>query len=99
MSRGEPLSPLSDLPANVLALVANAFALVGLGRTHLADLRGDLTDLLLRDALDDDLGRGRNLEGDALRRLDHNRMRIADVEPEVGALRRGAIADALQLEP
>ena len=52
-------APLPDLPADVLALVADALALVRLGRAHLADLGGDLADLLLVDALDDDLRRRR----------------------------------------
>src|SRR5205823_4350527 len=89
----------TDLPADVLALVADALALVRLGRAHLANLRGDLADLLLRDPLDDDLGWHRHLERNALRGLDHDRVRVADIEPEVRALHRGTVADALQLEP
>ena len=38
---------LAGLAADVLALVADALALVGLGRTHRADLRGDLPHRLL----------------------------------------------------
>src|SRR5713101_2429553 len=84
--------------SHVLACVADAFALVRLGRTHLPYLGRDLADLLLVDALDDDLRRDRHLEGDPLRRLHHDGMGEADVQPEIGALQRRAIADALQLE-
>src|SRR5262245_15191057 len=91
-------SPLADLAAHVLALVADALALVRLGRTHGADLGSRLADLLLVDALDDDLGRHRNLEGDAVARLHHHRVRIADCELEVGSAERRAVADALDLE-
>src|SRR6266550_203985 len=98
MSPGEPLRALADFPANVLAFVADALALVWLGRAHLSDLCRGLSDLLLVDALDDDLRIGRNLERDPLRRLDHNWMRIADVQPEIRALQSGAVADSLQLE-
>src|ERR1700730_316952 len=98
MSPGEPLRPLTDLAAHVLAVVADALALVRLGRAALADLRGCLSHLLLVHALDDDLGVRGDLEGDPLGRLDHDRMRVADVELQIGALQRGAIADSLQLE-
>src|SRR3954464_12968017 len=98
MSPGEPLSPLPDLAAHVLALVADPLALVRLGRAHLANLGGGLPDLLLVDALDDDLRVGRNLERDSLTRFHYDRVRVADVEPEISALQRGAIANALQLE-
>src|SRR5207247_3794840 len=87
-----------DLSADVLALVPDALALVRLRRPHLADLRGDLTDLLLVDALDPDLGRCRHLEGDAEWRLDRDRMRVADVELERRPAQRRAVADALDLE-
>src|SRR5262249_37292555 len=59
----------------------------------------DLADLLLVGALDDDLRRRRNLEGDARGGFLYHRMRIADVELDGGAADRGAIADALDLEP
>src|SRR5438128_7658972 len=89
---------LTYFASHVLALIADALALVRLGRAHLSHLGRDLTDLLLVDALDDDLGRDRHLEGDPLRRLHHDGMGEADVQPEIGALQRRAVADALQLE-
>src|SRR4051812_30735252 len=70
---------LTNLPADVLALVTDALALVWLGRPHLADLGRDLADLLLVDALDDDLGRGRNVVGDPRGRVLDDRVREADV--------------------
>src|SRR5207244_3473762 len=82
---------LADLPADVLALVADALALVRLGRAHLADLGGRLPDHLLVRALDEDLRRRRHLEGDALARLDRDSVRIADAQLEIGALERGAV--------
>src|SRR5690348_4894520 len=92
------LGTLADLPADVLALVADALALVRLGRAHLADLGGRLADHLLVGSLDEDLRRRRHLEGDALARLDRDRVGVADVELEVGALERGAVADTLDLQ-
>src|SRR4051812_23632888 len=89
---------LTDLPGHVLVRVPDALALVRLGRAHLADPRGDLADDLLGVALHDDLGRDGNLELDALRRLDRDRVRVADLKLDVAALERGAVADALDLE-
>src|ERR1700688_260919 len=70
------LGTLAHLPAHVLALVANALALVGLRRADLANLGRRLADLLLVGALDDDLGRHRNLEADARPRLDRDGMGV-----------------------
>src|SRR5262245_52953704 len=92
------LGTLADFPADVLALVADALALVRLGRPHLADLGSSLAHHLLVRSLDEDLRRRRHLECDAGARLDGDGMRVADVELEVGALERSAVADALDLE-
>ena len=89
---------LAHLPGDVLALVADALALVGLGRALLADVRRDLADELLGDALDDDAGRLRDLELDPVRRLDRHRVRVAERQLEVLALELRAVADALDLE-
>src|ERR1051325_8423465 len=89
---------LSYLPGDVLALVADALALVGLRRPLLADDGGDLADLLLAVALDDHARGLRHLELDALRRLDRHGMRVAERQLEVAALELGAIAHALNLE-
>src|SRR5919198_259454 len=40
----------------------------------------------------------RDLERDPLRRLQHDRVRVPDVQPQVGPLHGRAIADALELE-
>src|SRR6476619_8558929 len=64
------LGTLADLPADVLALVADALALVRLWRAHLANLGGRLADHLLVRPLDENLRRRRHLEGDARTRLD-----------------------------
>src|SRR3954471_8173513 len=90
--------PLTDLSSDVLALVADALALVRLRRANLADLGRGLADDLLVDAAHDDLGRHGHLELDALARLDLDRVRVADLQLEVGARHRGAVADTLDLE-
>src|SRR5262249_22579028 len=81
-----------------LALVADALALVGLGRAHLADLGRGLADELLVDPADDDLRRRRHLELDPLPRHDPHRVRVADLQLEVRAGERRAVADPLELE-
>src|SRR5215475_11078901 len=93
------LGTLADLSPHVLALIADALALVRLRRAYLADLGGRLADDLLVGSLHDDLRRRRHLEGDSGARLDRDGMREADVQLEVGSLERGAVADALDLEP
>ena len=90
--------PLPDLAGDVLAAVADALALVGLRRAALADVRGDLADQLLVDPADDDLGRLRDLELDALGRLDRDRVRVAERHLQVLALELRPVADALDLE-
>src|SRR5215475_4963806 len=92
------LGTLPDLSPHVLALIADALALVRLGRANLADLGGGLADHLLVGSLDDHLGRRRHLEADAGARLHRDGMRVAHVELEVGALERSAIAATLDLQ-
>src|SRR3954452_21089407 len=89
---------LADLPGDVLALVADALALVGLRWPLLADDGGDLADLLLGVALDHDARGRRHLELDPRGSGDANGMRVAERELEVRALERRAVADALDLE-
>src|SRR5258706_14335745 len=62
------LAGLAGLAADLLAGVAHALALVGLGLAGRPDLGGDLTDELLVDADDREAGRGFGFERDALRR-------------------------------
>src|ERR1700733_11545440 len=64
---------LGFLDHDPLVGVANALALVRLRRTVGADLRGDLSDLLLVDTLDDDLRLHRNFRLDALGHLVNDR--------------------------
>ena len=90
--------PLPDLAGDVLAAVADALALVGLGRAALADVRGDLADELLVDAAHDDFGRLRDLELDALGRLDRDRVRVAERHLQALAFQRRPVADALDLQ-
>src|SRR5215831_3934993 len=86
---------LAGLALHDLAVVADALALVGLGRTALPDRGRDVADLLLVGAEDDDVrGRGR-ADLDALRHHDGHRLVEADVEHDLVALRRRVPADAL----
>src|ERR1039457_2897777 len=93
------LRRLSGLAKYPLARVAHALALVGLGLADLADVGGDLTHLLLVDAPHGDPGGHRDLEGDALGRVDRDRVRKPEGELERGrAAQRGSVADADDLE-
>src|SRR5690349_12347427 len=92
------LAGLAGLAADVLAGVAHALALVGLGLASRADLCGDLADQLLVDADDREARRVLDLEADAIGRIDLDRVAVAQVELELLAVERGAIADARDLE-
>src|SRR5262249_40673128 len=83
---------------DVLALVADALALVRLGRAHLADACGDLADSLLGRPAHGDARGLRHFELDARRRLDRDGVRVADRQLQVIALERSAVTDALDLE-
>src|SRR5271155_310316 len=89
---------LTDLTGDVLALVADALALVGLRRALLADDGGHLADGLLGDPPHDDARRLGHLELDAIRCGNRHRVRVADRQLEVLALELRAVADALDLE-
>src|SRR5438046_1668713 len=91
------LTRLSDLELDLLALVADTLALVRVGLAQLADVGGDLADLLLVDAAYDELRRALHLEADALGCLDRHRVAVAERELQVGALRGDAVADAADL--
>src|SRR5439155_2495372 len=73
-------------------------ALVRLGRSHRPDLCRGLADLLLVDALDEDLRRDRNLEADPCTGLDHDLVRIPNRELEIVAAHGSPVADTLELE-
>src|SRR6185437_12940081 len=89
---------LAFLAADMLVRIADALALVGLGLAVGAQHRGDLPHLLPVGTGDAD--RGRLLAGD----LDLARDRkghvvaVAELQHQVLALHRGAIADTLDLE-
>src|SRR4029077_14814296 len=89
---------LSYLALDILALVADALALVRLRGTLLADDRGGLADQLLGDSLYDHARRLGHFEFDALGRRDRDRMGVADGELQVLALQLRAVADPLDLQ-
>src|SRR6188768_2105494 len=74
------LAGLAGLAADVLARVFDALALVRLGLARRADLRGNLPDQLLVDPEDREVGRVLDLEADAGRRRDLDRVAVAQVE-------------------
>src|SRR5688500_3454951 len=92
------LTRLPDLAADVLAGVADTLALVRLRLADLADVRGDLADLLLVDAAHDEAGRGLDLERDALGRLHRHRVAEPERELQAAALGDDAVADAHDLQ-
>src|SRR5262245_24868891 len=89
---------LTGLATDVLALVLHALALVGLGRAEAADVRGDLADEALVRAADREARGVLDLDRDARRRIDVHRMAEAQLQHELLALHRRAVAgaDALQ---
>src|SRR5581483_3852702 len=92
---------LAFLAVDVLAPVANALALVGLGRTRGADHGRHLPDLLLVDAgdLDDLLLGARHLHVDAGRDLVHHVVAEADLQLQLAlALEGRAEPHAVDLE-
>src|SRR5450631_1950468 len=92
------LTGLSDLAADLLACIANALALVRIGLAQLANVRGDLADELFVDALDREAGGVLNDEGDALRRLDGDRVAVAKCELEVAPLDGHPVTGAVNLQ-
>src|SRR5690606_32295922 len=77
---------LAFLATHLLAGVTHALALIGLRRTDAADAGGDLTDRLLVDPGDLDLGLLRRGEGDAGRRSDVHVVAEAELHGERLAL-------------
>src|SRR4029079_16883456 len=92
------LAGLAGLAADLLSGVAHALALVGLRLAGRADPGGDLADQLLVDPDDREAGRVLDLEGDAFGRVDLDRVAVAEVERQLLAVERGAVADAGDLE-
>src|SRR5580692_4220134 len=83
---------------NLFVRILHALALVRLRRPESADFRGGLSDALTVDALHEDLGLARCLDGHAFRDRIVDQMRIAERQGEVLRLHRGAIADAHELD-
>src|SRR5215467_2818231 len=81
-----------------LARIFHTLALVGFGPAERTDLRRHLPDLLLVDTGDDDLGRLRRRDSDALRDRKDDVVTVAERDLQVLALHRRAIADAADLE-
>src|SRR4029077_2243619 len=94
------LTSLSDLAADVFAGVAHALALVGLGLAELADVRSDLADQLLVDALDAETGPTVHRDCDDSGRVERDRVAVAELELQLGrAFGQEAVTDAPDLEP
>src|SRR5258706_4420366 len=92
------LAGLAGLAADLLAGVAHALALVGLRLACRPDAGRDLADELLVDADDREVRRILELEADSWRRIDLDLMAVAEVELELLADERRAIAHAVDLE-
>src|SRR6185503_4702772 len=92
------LAGFAGLAADLLTGVADALALVRLGLARGADARGDLADELLVDAEHREMRRVLDLEADAGRRVDLDRVAVAQVELELPPDERCTIADAGDLE-
>ena len=84
--------------ANDLVGVLNALALVGFRRSLGSDVGGELADLLLVDAVDDDLVLRRDFDGDAIDLFDGDQVGVTQVHDELVALFAGTIANAVDLE-
>ena len=89
------LTRLSDLATDLLTLVADALTLVGVVLPQTTDVGGDLSDLLLVNTRDGELGGAVNREGDALRSLDQERVGVAQGKLEVLALGLDTVTDAI----
>src|SRR5438552_2918046 len=92
------LAGLAGLATDLLARVAHALALVRLRLARGADAGSDLPDQLLVDAQHGQLGRVLDLEADPRRRVDLDRVAVAEVELELAADERGAVAHTGDLE-
>src|SRR5215208_5693079 len=87
------LSGLADLAPDLLVAVADALALVRLGRTDLPDLRRRLAYPLLVYPAHDYRGGVRDLELYPLAGRDRDGMRVPNLQIHVPALQRSPVAD------
>src|SRR5579864_6770147 len=92
------LAGFSELAPDPLALVANAFALVRLRRSNVANLGRHLPDALLVRSADRNLVGSFDGDADPLRRLDDDRMREPELQRQLLALHLRAVADAHDFE-
>src|ERR1035437_1691491 len=92
------LAGLAGLAADDLAEIVDALALVRLGLSGSSDLGGNLADQLLVDPGHREVGRVFEFEADAVRRHDLDRVAVAEVQLQLVADLRGAIADTCDLE-
>jgi len=90
-----PLLLLAFLAEDELALVADAFALIGLGLAPLADVRGDLTNLLLVNAFHNDFGLLRRGDGDTSRNREVYFVAVTQRKLQDVAVHRSAITHTL----
>src|SRR5215211_2215303 len=86
------LTGLADLAPDLLVAVADALALVRLGRTDHPYLRRRLAYSLLVYTAHNDRRGVRNLELYALARRDRDRMGVADLQVDVAPLQGGPVA-------
>src|SRR6185437_4245334 len=93
-----PLFLLAFLAADVLVAVLDALALVGLGLAEGADHRRGLPDPLTVGPGDGDLGRLLAGDLDVARDREDHIVAVAQLQHQVLALDRGAIAHALDLQ-
>src|SRR6266850_2725751 len=89
---------LARLAAYVLAGVADALPLVRLGRTEIADDRRGLAHLLLAVSADHDLRLSLRRDGDPLRRVVLDRVRVPKLQHQLLAAHLGAVPRTLDLE-
>src|SRR6476660_8817166 len=92
------LAGLARLATDHLTGVADALALVRFGFAGGANSGGDLADELLVDADDGELRGVLDLEADARRRVDLDRVAVAEVQLQLAPDERRTIADAGDLE-
>ena len=78
--------------------VLDALALVGFRRSLGSDVGSKLANLLLVDAVDDDLVGSRNLNGDAVDLFHVHKVRETKVHNELVAFLGSSVADAVDLE-
>src|SRR6476661_881678 len=89
---------LAFLAADLFVLVADALALVRFRRPNVPHLGGELADLLLVRALDDDGRRIGHIDRHAGRRHHQDAVGVADRQLDALVLGRRLIADAFDFE-